>query len=246
MRRFTLSYNLQADPLSLLHLHFPPSRQQCVCRLRLVILCVPCWPLSHGVANKAQTTNGQGESETESETESEGKKQKVHPHSQVEGTGKTKTKTKTKEEEKKMNGRKTHSSKDGFQPRKYQSFRMKDVPEEGVFAAMGDGSTFKLLSWKANGVDSAMTANVTLAQGFRRRLGLFCKRRVLRLRGVLKIGNFVYRKHSYSYIPAGQVLGEWASRQEIRQTIWWAKWRMAMSRLFGCRTARAASHGCSC
>ena len=108
--------------------------------------------MSHGVANKAQTTNGQGESETESETEteSEGKKQKVHPHSQVEGTGKTKTKTKTKtkEEEKKMNGRKTHSSKDGFQPRKYQSFRMKDVPEEGVFAAMGDGSTFKLCRGK--------------------------------------------------------------------------------------------------
>ena len=56
-----------------------------------------------------------------------------------------------------------------------------------------------------------MTANVTLAQGFKKETGSFSANvEFFVLRGVLKIGNFVYRKHSYSYIPAGQVLGEWS------------------------------------
>ena len=119
-----------------------------------------------------------------------------------------------------MDGRKTYTSPDTFTPSTYQAFFIRDVPVdtsvvESSFPLGSESLQVKPLSWSGEKPgDGALTASVLLKPAFKRAPGSFsCDVEVFVTRGVLKIGNIVLRRHGYTYIPAGQVIGEMAVLQ---------------------------------
>ena len=116
-----------------------------------------------------------------------------------------------------MNERKTYTSPTEFTASKYQCFSVRDVPfastdVAGFPLSNKVGVQIKPLSWAGEKPgEGALTASVLLTPAFTFPSGSFsCDVEIFVTRGVLQIGTNVLRRHGYSYIPAGQVIGPMA------------------------------------
>lgn len=121
-----------------------------------------------------------------------------------------------------LSGRRTAIALE-YLPRQYQFFDSHAVPTEdwqicGVLERTGIASR-QLLSWHENG---ASTARVLLPPQFEISAGRFtADLEIFVLNGAIQIGEWILRKHGYSFIPAGVRVGDWKVLEgEPAEVLW--------------------------
>lgn len=107
-------------------------------------------------------------------------------------------------------------------PRQYQFFDTQTIPEEAWQMLGVPGQTMtatrQLLSWHENG---AFTAKAVLPAQWEIPAGRFtADLEIFVLNGAIQIGEWILRKHCYSFIPAGMRVGAWNALEQGAEVLW--------------------------